>query len=71
VAPPDGCAPHHNTQGRARGKKASDFETMPLCLQCHRDLHDHRGRFGFGREALREWQAQAVARTQKALGYSG
>jgi hypothetical protein len=51
------------------GKKASDFETMPLCDPCHRDLHEHRGRFSFGRDRLREWQLRMVARTQRALGY--
>ena len=59
---------HHRT-GYAKGKKAPDRETMPLCHPCHRDLHDLRGFFGvMDKAALRAWQRKMIRETQQLRG---
>lgn len=41
--------------------RAHDHEAMPLCVRCHRDLHDLRGIFeGWKRDKLRLWQAARI-----------
>lgn len=60
--------PHHRTlSGRGKGQKSADDQTMPLCFDCHRDLHSLTGRFrGFTREMLHAWQ---VARVELIQGW--
>ena len=54
--------PHHRTlTGRGKSQKSDDTECMPLCFDCHRDLHALTGRFrGFTRARLDEWQRAQV-----------
>lgn len=33
---------HHVIHGRFSQRKSSDFETIPLCVQCHNDLHANK-----------------------------
>ena len=33
---------HHCIHGRYSARKVSDFETIPLCQKCHRELHDDK-----------------------------
>ena len=41
-----------------------DRESMPLCLQCHHDLHNLSGLFkGWNRDELRTWQEAHVQST--------
>lgn len=48
---------HHHTGRRGMGQRAHDRDAMPLCPQCHHDLHAHAGRFKhFTREQLQEFQ---------------
>jgi hypothetical protein len=37
------CDPHHvRIRGTgAMGRKVSDYQSTPLCLACHRAVHDH------------------------------
>ena len=34
---------HHLTQGKGLGTRASDFLTLPLCIQCHQGKHGIHG----------------------------
>lgn len=52
------------------GRKASDYDTMPLCYGCHDAFHHGHGHFaGWDRQRRREWQLERVAETREALGY--
>lgn len=65
---------HHSTSGqsgvdgpkaiggrRGKGQKASDTETIALCIKDHANLHALRGFFsGFTKNELREWQDTQV-----------
>jgi len=63
------CGPvevHHDTQDRARGKKAGHERGIPMCQQAHRDFHGNCGYFkGWTRDLLREWQTAQVCYFQK------
>ena len=56
-APPP-CHAHHFI-GKLKGMalKAPDSETMPLCLQCHKNLHEKLGMFRvMDRGDMKSWQ---------------
>jgi hypothetical protein len=60
---------HHRT-GAGLGIKASDYETMPLCVLCHRVFHALKAMFrGWAKRRLREWQDKMIAQTQQTLGF--
>lgn len=63
-----GVQAHHSTSGRGMGQKASDHDTMPLCVACHNAFHVGLGMFrGWDRMRRREWQADMVRRTRELL----
>jgi hypothetical protein len=50
---------HHATYA-----KKDDSQTMPLCMNCHMNLHNYSGPFkGMTREELEEWQRQQIRPT--------
>ena len=54
---------HHMT-GAGMGLRAHDHKSMPLCAQCHIDLHGLCGQFkGYTKESLTTWQQLAVSCT--------
>ena len=60
---PAGCAHHRTGAGMAR--RASDYETIPLCHGCHMAFHDRRGDFrDMTKARAREWQDEAIAQTR-------
>ena len=68
---PSGCGgppiAHHDTQDRARSRKAGQDRAMPMCEHHHVDFHGLAGPFkGWVRDQLRAWQTGMVAR-YKAL----
>jgi hypothetical protein len=80
---------HHSTSGqsgadgpkalggrRGKGQKASDTETIALCIKHHANLHDLRGFFsGYTKNELRDWQDTQVrlhqARYEEHLALQG
>jgi hypothetical protein len=47
----------HHATGAGMGLRSDDREAMPLCSECHRDLHNHTGRFkNMSKEAKKDWQ---------------
>ncbi len=55
---------------RGMGQKCSDFETIPLCSKHHRERTDFSGDFKyFDQATMRDFLEEAIARTQRALGY--
>lgn len=51
---------HHRT-GAGMARRAHDHEGMPLCHQCHTDLHGLTGKFkGWDKQRLRTWQREQV-----------
>jgi hypothetical protein len=58
----DGTVVAHHLKGRAAplsggmGYKASDWLTMPLCFQCHTQMHS-------GDAAFMDWQENFILRT--------
>ena len=55
-APPPSHA-HHMRKSTGTGMKASDLDTLPLCAECHRGLHERLGHWGgMTRLGLIGWQ---------------
>lgn len=51
---------HHKT-GHGMSQKSHDHESMPLCWQHHRQLHQLNGHFlGWTGHELADWQAEQV-----------
>ncbi len=56
-APPPSHAHHFIGKLKGLAMKAPDSETLPLCLQCHKNLHEKLGMFRvMDRPALKSWQ---------------
>ena len=51
-------APHHEGN-RGMGIKASDFDALPLCFECHRKRHDK------GRSIWNEWGIDPVEKIKQ------
>jgi hypothetical protein len=58
---------HHCISGRYAQRRASDFDTIPLCRGCHDELHADKGRWerehGEDRDYLPKVRAQLQGRT--------
>ena len=62
--------PHHKT-GAGMGKRAHDHEAMPLCVGCHKDLHEFSGRFALmGQLSRADWQDTQI-REHRAMYQDG
>ena len=61
------CEAHHPT-GAGMAMRDHDHEAMPLCMQCHRDLHGLCGVFkGWKREQLKTWQREMSDKYRPAM----
>lgn len=66
-------AHHHHLLGAGLAKRSPDRMAMPLCTECHHDIHSLAGRFkGWKRDELKAWMDKQVAtlriRTDMAAG---
>ena len=62
------CEAHHIRDALVgKGMKSGDYETIPLCLECHHDFHHGSGRKLW--EVKYGNQREHVKQTQKELGY--
>lgn len=53
----------HHAPGAGMGLRSPDRTAVPLCTQCHRDFHSHRGRFlKMNRAEKRDWQSSEIER---------
>ena len=51
------------------GRKGDDCKTIPLCKKHHAERHAHAGYFrDFDKIQMREWKANAIAKTQSRWG---
>lgn len=61
-APPPNHAHHLIGDRKGLALKTPDAATMPLCMQCHKDLHEKLGMFRvMNRDDLLSWQRAKVA----------
>lgn len=50
---------------RGKGQKAHDYYAIPMCLSCHRKLHDRSGPFReMSKQRLDAWQLEWVTTMQ-------
>lgn len=68
----DGPVQAHHMTGAGLALKASDLDTMPLCLQHHAELHDSKGYFRhMDKAAKKQWQRDRIQETRHILGKTG
>ena len=66
------CDAHHIRDIHVgKGQKSSDFETIPLCKECHQEGKDSVHKAKSTWERVNGTQRQHVKETQRKLGYTG
>lgn len=64
-APPPSHAHHFIGKLKGMALKAPDSETLPLCMRCHKNLHEKLDMFRvMDRPALKAWQAAKISHYQ-------